>query len=63
MSLFSKIKNFGNCAHRRVRCVHGEEVLATLDWMGHVKRVACLDCDRYLNWGLPKICTTTGKEH
>jgi hypothetical protein len=46
------------CPHVRVRCVHGDEILATGG-----RRVRCLDCGRALDEPLPALCTTTGLAH
>jgi hypothetical protein len=45
------------CKHLNVRCVHGEEILAT------GARRACTDCHRYLRGPLPEVCTFTGLRH
>lgn len=46
------------CEHARVRCTHGDEILAR----GHRRRV-CLDCGAALRGPLPDDCWYTGKPH
>lgn len=46
------------CAHRQVRCVHGDEINAVGG-----RRVFCYDCCRYLKDPLPTICSHTGRPH
>lgn len=55
---------FRRCRHERVRCIHGDEILARMTtWRGIVRRAACLDCGGALDRGLPEPCTVTGKPH
>lgn len=49
---------FRRCPHDRVRCVHGDEIIRA-DW----RRVACLDCGKYLKGELPIVCYFTGQVH
>jgi len=51
------------CGHARVRCVHGDEILARMSWRGKVYRAACLDCGRSLDQGLPEACFYTKTPH
>jgi hypothetical protein len=46
------------CPHRRVRCVHGDEINARRG-----RRRACQDCGSSLEGPLPEPCTVTGRPH
>jgi hypothetical protein len=45
------------CDHKRVMCIHGDEINATSG-----KRGRCLDCPKYLQ-GLPDYCYYTKELH
>jgi predicted secreted Zn-dependent protease len=48
----------GVCKHDRVRCTHGDEIIAR-----RFRRVACLVCGRSLDRDLPEVCFFTGELH
>lgn len=56
------------CKHKRVRCVHGDEINQTIRVFTFkrpvIARVVCLDCNKYLyKRELPEMCYYTKKEH
>jgi hypothetical protein len=36
------------CPHETQWGIYGDEILATMNWRGHIKRARCLDCGRLL---------------
>lgn len=47
------------CKHTRLRCVHGDEIIAR-----GFARAACLDCGRSRRREpLPAVCSVTGRLH
>ena len=45
------------CKHKRIRCIHGDEIILA-GW----RRSACMDCPQLFD-SLPEICSLTGKPH
>jgi hypothetical protein len=45
------------CKHKRVRCIHGDEIILA-GW----RRSQCLDCLQTFD-NLPEICSNTGVQH
>lgn len=48
----------GVCKHERIRCIHGDEIIAR-----RYRRRFCLVCARSLKGPLPFLCSFTGRPH